>query len=477
MNDTYKISDTYRQSQETETARIEEAKGKVVRDSENSVISKLINFYGNGVLAAESEANLNQIDGATSSDIVFDGTVKVSARVTYQNGIRKVAVEVPVKGNELELAADEDLKDLVNKAEAESEETFVAPESFELKADLSQFKVYDDGSDYLKVYHPVLDSGNELGIISKDEYNSLQNKESFFKDVLANHATNPAFENHYTLQFEGSFAEPQIEFHAEKEIVTAADFEDRKVVKTAAQEPVEEPTNDEDNLFLAHQADTLSQSIQFEQQNSQTDLDRIAIRLSNDIVSHLRSLEYDDVKVLSVDNSDAASFRVTASLLDSYGEKVITFSVPVRASSYTLPKKEVVADLIAKTRDLQSIIAEDIAKDTLEKINQIDENERWGEAEVEAALKGETIEKKAGAEVGGVQYVGPVDVLNIDKHTLVSSGIPEDLEIGSVIFADGFHWKLTSKDTNSLSKEADSGLWSFSKVPPTDKTPEHELKV
>ncbi len=477
MNDTFKISDSYRQTLEIEAARIQDAKDKVVRDSENLVIAKFLNFYGNGVIA-ESTSDLNKVEGVSTTDIVFDGTVKVTANVIHGKGTKKVAVDVSVKNNTVEVAEDADLKALVDGTDVAAEEVISVAEAFPIKANLGSFKLYDDGSDYLKVFHPSLDAGKELGIIGKDEYSSLQNKESFFKEVLENVAKSSELENHYTLSFEGSFTEPTIEYHETREIVTAADLEKSEVTKTAAAEPVvEEPTTTEENLFLARQSDTLEQSVQFDVQKTQDDLNRLATRLANDVVSYLRALKYDDAKVLSVDNSDAGSFKVTASLLDSYGEKVISFSVPVRDSSYSLPKKEVVADLVSKTRDLQSIIADDIQKDTLEKLNAIDENENWEKEELKAALA-PSIEKTAGGDVGGVQYIGPVDVLRVDKHSAVSSGIPEDLEVGSVIFADGFHWKLTSKDEQNLGKEANSGsIWTFSKVAPTDKQPEHELKA
>ena len=476
MNDTFRISDSYRQTLEIEAARIQDAKDKVVRDSENLVIAKFLNFYGNGVIA-ESTSDLNKVEGVSTTDIVFDGTVKVTANVIHGKGTKKVAVDVSVKNNTVEVAEDADLKALVDGTDVAAEEVITVAEAFPIKANLGAFKVYDDGSEYLKVFHTALDSGKEIGIIGKDEYSSLQDKESFFKEVLTNVAQNPDLENHYTLEFEGSFTEPTIEYHETREVVTVNDLA-TEVEKTASEEPVvEEPTQTEENLFLARQSDTLEQSVQFETQKTQDDLNRLATRLANDVVSYLRALKYDDAKVLSVDNSDAASFKVTASLLDNYGEKVISFSIPVRDSSYSLPKKEVVADLVSKTRDLQSIIADDIAKDTIEKLNAIDENENWEKEELKAALA-PSIEKTAGGDVGGVQFIGPVDVLRVDKHSAISSGIPEDLEVGSVIFADGFHWKLTSKDEQNLGKEANSGsIWTFSKVAPSDKQPEHELKA
>lgn len=478
MNETYKISDTYRQSTETEAARIQEAKDKLVRDSENKLLTKFFTLYGNGKIASESETSLTQVAGASTSDIIFDGSITIKANV----GDRTVSVSLPVKANTVELIDDAELKTLIDATEikAESEDTIDLVQAFPVQADLTQFVLHDDGSEYLKVYHPALDSGKELGVVSKEEYNSLQDKEAFFKEILENQIKNSSLESHYELSYVGSFSEPSVQSIQIENIITSADLESTTVTKTAAlEETVEtvEKDAEEENLFLAHQADSYRQSEEFAAQKTQEELDRLATKLANDVVAHLRGLNYNDVKVLSVDNSDVASFKVTASLIDAVGEKIVTFAVPVRDAAYVLPKKEIVAKLVSETEDLQSKIAESIAQETLERMKEIDADEIWKENETEAALTDEKITKTA-AESGGILMIGPLDVLNIDKHTLASYGIPEDMEIGDVVYADGFHWKLTSKDRDNLSKEANSGsIWSFTKVAPTDKQPEHEVKA
>jgi hypothetical protein len=474
MNEIYRIPDTYRQSTELEAARIDEAKEKLVRDSENKLLTRFFTLYGNGKIASATETTLTQVAGASTSDIVFDGSITVNANV----GNKTISISLPVKANTVELIDDTELKSLVDSAEIKTtaDETIDLVQAFPVQADLSQFLLHDDGSDYLKVYHPALDSGRELGVISKAEYESLKDKEAFFKETLENQIKNSILENHYELSYAGSFSEPSIQSIQVESIITAADFNKETVTKTAAlEEPVE--AVEEGNLFLGHQADSYRQAEEFESQKTQAEIDRLSTKLANEVVAHLRNLRYNDVKVLSVDNSDAASFKVTASLIDEVGEKVVTFSVPVRDFSYSLPKKEVIAKLVSETADLQSKIAESITQETLDRIQDIDEAELWKENETTAAFEEEKITKTAG-EVGGVQFIGPVDVLNIDKHTLASYGIPEDMEIGEKVYADGFHWQLTSKDQNNLSKEANSGsVWTFTKVAPTEKQPEHEVKA
>lgn len=459
--------------------RVQEKKETLIRDAENRVVAKFIGLYGNGVLA-ESKADLTQVAGKTDSDIVFDGTITVGLSVIHSKGTKGISVPVKVAASEIELPEDKELDATVEAAEevvAEDDSAAIAiAEAFPVKASLDGFKVYDDGSKFLKIYHPALDSGKELGIVSKDEYSSLSDKEAFFKDVLENQIKNSSLESHYELSFEGTFVEPTVEVKAAaEEIVTANDLSETKET-VEAPEVVVEAEDDKENLFLAHSSNGYEQSLQFEAQKTEADVRRLATQVANDMVSHLRSLKYDDVKVLAVEQPEPSIFQVTASLIDSAGEKIITLNVPVRDDAYTLPKKELVADLVSKTVDLQSKIGESIAKDTLEKTTLIDEIEEEQAQELEAALAPVKIEKTAGGDVGGVQFIGPVDVLNMDKHTLASSGIPEDLEIGSVIYADGFHWKLTSKNKDNISKEADSGsVWTFTKVPPTDKAPEHEV--
>ena len=96
----------------------------------------------------------------------------------------------------------------------------------EIKADLSLFELKDSGSDTLRVYHPAIDIGAELGIISKVEYGKLTNKESFFKSVLENQVLTPEIEQRHILAFEGEFVEPTVAVESVVEHVTANDYPD-----------------------------------------------------------------------------------------------------------------------------------------------------------------------------------------------------------------------------------------------------------
>ena len=475
MNDLYRISDTYRQSLELEAARIEEVKNKLVLTSENKLLSKLFILFGNGKIVSQSEASLTQITGVSSSDILFDGDIKVTAIISD----KKVSLPISVKANVIEIIDDEDLKDLVEKTEikTEGEEAINIVQAFPIQADLSQFFLHDDGSEYLKVYHPSLDMNKELGVISKEEYESLKDKEAFFKSTLENQIKNSELENHYDLNYTGSFSEPSIQSIHTESIITSADLEKKETVtKTAVLEEPVEKAAEEDNLFLAHQADSYRQAEESEIQKTQAEVEKLSTNLANDVVSHLRNLRYSDVKVLSVDNSDVTAFKVTSSLIDEVGEKIVTFSIPIRDFSYSLPKKEVIAKLVSETEDLQSKIAESIASDTLARLKEIDDAEVWKETETQAALEDEKITKTAGSDSGGTMFLGSVDVLNMDKHTLASSGIPEDLEVGEKIFADGAYWVLTDKDHDNLGKEANSGsIWTFSKVSLSSTIPEKQV--
>ena len=276
MNDTHKISDSYRKASEAESARVNEAKEKLVRESENKLLSKFYTLHGTGKIAS-SETDLKQVAGASTSDIVFTGTIKVKANI----GDKQIELALPVTANAVEFLDDQELTALINTAETKTaaDEIMDIAQTFALQADLTQFVLEDDGSDYLKVFHPALDSGRELGVISKEEYASLQDKEAFFRNTIADQIKNSTLENHYDLSFVGSFSEPSVQAVRVESIITAADLEPKKSYKNRLLEETVEKEAEEDNVFLSHSANGFEQAEQFAAQATEAELDRVATKL------------------------------------------------------------------------------------------------------------------------------------------------------------------------------------------------------
>lgn len=462
MSDNFHVTDSFRVSVEAQEARIEAAKARLISESENAMLNKFLNLYGNSHLATESKAELTQVETETSEGVAFDGSIAVTASISDNDGTKTITVTLPVKANQVDIISDADLTKMVSEATAEEIHVeFPSLESTKIEASLADFSLIDDGSDYLKVYHPSVDTGKELGVIAKEEYNKASDKQALLTSILSNSVKNTYAEQTHELSFTGSFAEPT---------VTVEALNDLPIITDA--QVVEEPVVEEEHGFLSHASDSYRQLTESEDAVSRAAFEKSASFAVNDLVSHLQSLSYNGVRVLAVDMSADDHISVTASLFDTVGEKVVSFAMPIRDAVFALPTKDAIHKLVAETTDLKTQIAAEFEQDTLEHLQAIDELESYNKVTTEAAFEDEKIVKTA-ADNGGMQFVGPTDVLNIDKHTI---GLPDDTEIGTKAYVDGFWWALTSKNKSNLGKEADSGsIWTFTKVAPEKGEPEIQL--
>lgn len=306
MTDIFKQTDTFRLSVETQAARVDAAKARLVQESENALINKLYTIYGNGTLTGESTANLEQVESHTSDSVTFDGTISVSAQVV-DGGKKTISIPVSVKANQLDYVTDAELKQMISEITAEETKTeYPSIEAAVIEASLSDFSLIDDGSDYLKVFHPSLDTGRELGVISKDEYTKSSDKQALLTSVLSNSVKNTGVEAEHDLKFVGSFSEPTITVEAQEEAPLFTD--------EITEENVVEAT--EDTVYLSHQADSYRQAVESDEQVRRASFEKVASQATNSLVSYLQGLNYGGVKVLSTDTSNDTFVSVTASLFD-----------------------------------------------------------------------------------------------------------------------------------------------------------------
>jgi len=546
--------DVFRRLTEGELARINEASSKLVLESENKFINKLVTLFGNGKLHAVSEPKLEQVVGETSSTIKFSGSIKLHASVYDSKGKKVVAFDVPVIENEI-VVNDEDLEKTVEETSVESLNeglTVDMIQALPLESDLSLFRLVDEGSKSLKVYHPAIDSGRELATIGKDEYSSITEKEAFFKEILENQVKGSHLENHYELKFTGAFVEPNIEaapeplqakfkegdiiqfatsFHVVlnvgedyynlvdltprsgkfndsdvyinmvDDVAQVIPLEEAKQIpgvvqglehaeiwkgpiweKTEVKELVEDPMEPEHEVPQARMANSYAQHQTFNLQKIASYQDKLINNVVNDLVAYLTDLKYSDVKIKNIDTESlnfsgtdfSGEVKITASLFSSSGLHTVIFPVTVETDMHKLPKKEIVAELVEQSVSVKDELEKQLQAETESELAKIDAEVTHNTQVVEAALEDPKIEKVAG-ESGGTQYIGPMDVIKMEKHLL---GLPEDFEIGSEIYADGFNWKLVSKSDGQLSKgENDGSLWTFQKVHDSKEQPKHTVGI
>lgn len=469
MSDQFKQPDTFRFSTEANAAKVAEAKERVTRNSENLVIDYLRSRFGNVKLFGGSNADLHEVEGKSHEFVIFDGKVSFKTALIDKQGTKIVAFDVPVKENKPSIYNDEIDLAVTNSpvVATESDLSVDTIKAFPLHADLGLFRLVDNG-EYLKVFHPVLESDKEIGLVSKNEYTFAHDKEAFFKTLLEDQVKNSSWESGYELSYIGSFNEPTIEAEVAP-VTNVVSVEESAIVEEASAQLVDDVASP-----LALSTDTMRQRLDFEQQKTQASQARLLDRIANDVHNYLSGLKYSCVKVLNVTANGENAASVEVSLVDTKGDKVVGIPVEVTNGEYKLPKPEAVAEIIEKTEDRSSILEKEIAAEAEAKANEVDAIVAEQEQEVTAILDEDKIKKTAG-EFGGLQYLGPVETVQLNHHL---TGLPDDMEIGSVIYADGFHWKLLSKSTQQLSKgENDASLWTFGKVVPEDKAPEHSLGI
>lgn len=515
MNDKFKQHDSFRFSTESENNRVDAAKQRLISEIENKVASALRTTFGNGKLVGSSESFdlAYSGEGPVSDSYVFNGKVLVNAELDNGTSFSKIKVEATVSDNEIAIPSEETLKEQVKASSTEHKELPIE-EAKVLEADLGKFVVSDNGTDYLSVSHPSL-WGTAVGVVSKNEYNDTKNKEALLKTMFNDRITNSAEDSYWILRFTGSFVAPVITKVAQEEFVEeSVDKEAKKCEvcedelsekdpgrlydptcfgylcekhsKSSNQNLIEEFTPPEsvsmDDLPRGRQADSFRQNVETEEAIVENKRSKLETTVSNSIVSHLRNLKYGSPKVGNVtskleytEDGFTGEIVIGASVETKSGLKVISFPVDIQSDKVNLPNKQVVAEAVAKGTDVRKQLESEIAQEILDKMADVDELENWKEATTEASLddavdKKASLEKEA-AEPGGIQYLGPQNTIKINKHMLSSP----DMEIGEILYADGFHWKLTDKSGQQLSKGEDDGtLWTFTKVE-TEKEPKERL--
>lgn len=308
----------------------------------------------------------------------------------------------------------------------------------EIKADLSLFELKDSGSEYLKVYHPAIDTGTELGIISKEEYGKLKNKEAFFKSTLENHAATPEIEQRHILAFEGEFVEPTVTEEVVDEKLTANDYEKKAFQDDAKMEKLWESLTDipfdedpeghsdqllgvdwhifgkgtprediweyfdinyskglaalkgltddvrktefqDDSLPQAKMTDEYEKSVQMETQKTESDYNNLSTNIINNLYTQLKhNMKFDSVSILTAKyNDDKTSLNVYASLHDKIGEKFVSLDIPVEGITFKPLSNSTVASIVAKTADLGSKISKELKGEVDDKVKQIEADEDW----------------------------------------------------------------------------------------------------
>jgi len=371
-------------------------------------------------------------------------------------------------------------------------------------ADLSKFKLVDDGTEHYKLYHPHVNPSEPVASISKKEYDDAVNK----KPLLVSAVRQEAGVLGIDLRFAGQFVLPKVSKMGEEEPADdrgwkkgARDSNGNEIVSGCTVEGefgeglVENILKDEDGLkvfinvnnkkimlpvcdisvktsiqkearvddrdkFLIR--DAVKQYTEGQDLKQSKQIEALTVQTENESILHLRGLGFEGIELRGGSSAELESKRtgyhgkVTVNLEASFDNETKEFTLPVviRNDMRIFPKKPIIMEAF-KEGCVDCSVEEEINREIAEKIEQVNIQQEWENKETEQVLtsldKEEPIKKEAsGATSPPKVHYAPV--LHISRNVL-----PEDTNIGDVLWIQGAKYKVTSLSENSISREADSG--------------------
>jgi hypothetical protein len=420
----FKSYDAVRRQESANEYRLSEVKNKLLYNAERALRPHLSKLAGVRVLSTRVD-NLEVTEDIDSGAPVFTG--KVIADVSFFDGKNEKRASIPVSilHSQPEVIS-KDLREALEKATA-VEEAPLTSNSTSITASLSDFKIVDDGTRYLKIYHTAAYGDLEpIGAISKEEYVTASNKSDLLSEMLKDEAVSwPA-----DVTFTGEFAEPTI-------VEASVPADTQYVVK--ADPTLNTPEVGTDLTWKNKVADGDRLAAEAAQKN----MDDLKVRLMQRALSAFNDAwKARGTGSCNVKNTtstwDPASgvgeIKIEAEVLDGKDVKLVPFVVNVNGSNMRLPDFSNLAALLKEAK----IVTNEIQGENIH--------------------KNVVIEKTAAPMAPSKQNYQ--DVLRLPKDFL-----PASLKEGDVIAVDGLRYRLTSKSEGQLSNQRDTAShWLFERV-------------
>lgn len=175
----FKSHDSMEQYRQAQGQKIQALREHLVLEAENKVISHFTSKYGSAKLARDSKVDMALRKGPNDNP-VYDGLITVHAEISAGLAAKKISTDVKVVHNTVGLQKFKFIDKMVADTKTEGELRQALPsepqaDPRDLKVDLLGFKLVDNESKVLDVYHPVYGEG-VLGKLSKEEHTG-SNKE------------------------------------------------------------------------------------------------------------------------------------------------------------------------------------------------------------------------------------------------------------------------------------------------------------
>jgi len=417
--------------------RLSEIKYRILRSAERKLLSYLRDKIYNIKIADSKISALEIKEDLESGEAIYSGKVDIITTFLQKNQIKKADFSVAIVESQPEIVAEEIQKAIENSSEIVTVAPDVLTENTTVQASLKNFKIVDDGSKYLKIYHAAAYGDLEpIGAISKDEYSQCTTKADLLKAVFQDEALAwPA-----SVEFTDEFTEPTIVASTVEPPIykVKAESEPKKVV------PV---TEDLTSKFKS--ADTFRFNLEAAQNNYNELQRRIEQRAVIALADSLKANRMGNFKIKKAEtsyNSESKIGKVVVhtELLDGKDVKVIPFEIQINDTSMTLPTKEQIVSLLKETKIVESA----------ESVPEI----KMGTEQKETLAKETNSTKEASSNAPPMW--GYQEILRIPKEYL-----PASLKEGDVIEADGLRYRLVSKSEGQLDKGRDSAPhWMFERV-------------
>lgn len=431
----FKAYDSGRRKDAADEHRLAEVNAKLIYSAERKLKPTLSAIVGAKIESTKID-NLEVTEDADSGAMLYNG--KVVASISFFEGkVQKVAnLPIAIVNSQPVLVA-EDIKDALAVATLVT----ATPETIAtttVTASLSDFKVVDDGTRYLKIYHTAAYGDLEaIGAISKEEYVTADRKallSEMFKDEAVSWPAD--------VSFTGEFAEPEI-------VAAAMPANVHYVVKAdATVSAVAE--NEEANEWAYKTTDASRLSKEAEAKHFNDIKERLAQRATVIFPQLWRNFNNGIAKVKKATAEyDLASrtgkIDLEAEILDGKEAKLLPFSATINGTDMKFPDLTTLASLLKEAKVIdRTIYGENLAAN----IN---------------LNKTASVEKKATPMAPTKQNYQ--EVLRMPKDFL-----PASLKIGDVIEVDGLRYKLASKSEGQLSNERNTAShWLFERVHGEDK--------
>ncbi len=418
----FKAFDSARRKESADETRLSDVKAKLIYSAERQLRPHLLKITGAKILSTKIDS-LDITEDSETGAPVLSG--KVISEVAFIQGKTEKIASVPVTivDGQPEIIA-KDVETAFEKA-VPAKEAVVSTASSVVNASLNDFKVVDDGTRYLKIYHTAAYGDLEpIGAISKEEYLSADKKvllSEMFKDEAVAWPADVAFT--------GEFSEPSI--------IEAATPAEAYVVH--ADPELNKEAAEADQTWNYKITDTNRLAAEAAQKSLDDLKSRVTQRALSAFTDAWKSRGTGNVKIKNTAStweqaSGVGEITIEAEVTDGKEVKLVPFKVSVSGNTMKLPDFTQLSSMLKEAKVVSNV------------------------KQGENTTKNIVLEKKA----------TPMSPNRNDFQEVVrlpKDFLPASLKEGDVVEVDGLRYRLASKSEGQLSNQRDTAsYWTFTRV-------------